>query len=452
MNVEKVAIDAVNAQIKVNLVKADYQEKVEKALKTYRHKANVPGFRPGMVPMGLIQKMYGKAVTAEEVNKTLSDALFNYIKDNQMDILGEPLPTADQTPQDLETQDELNFSFDIALAPVLEYTLNKKDSIPYYKIAVTDEMVNNQIKSYAARGGKYEKVEVSQAGDSLKGTLTEITEDTDLVKVEDALILPAYFKDDAEKAKMEGVKVGDTVTYNPFKANDGSEAELASLLHLPKEKAKEIKSDFTFEIKEITRFVEGELNQELFDQIYGKDVVTTEEAFRAKVKEDLAAQFTPESDYRFMIDAEKALTKKLKEVVFPVDFLKRWLMATDEKKTAESIDADMPKMIEELKWHLLKEDISKKNDLKVTDEDIQDAARKVTRAQFAQYGMGNVPDELLNNYVGEMLKKPETVRNLQDQAMSSKVAEFLKTAVKLNEKEITMEDFTKLYEKDKENN
>jgi len=447
MNVEKVVIDAVNAQIKINLTRADYQEKVEKTLKTYRQKANIPGFRPGMVPMGLIKKMYAKGVTADEVNKLLSETLFNYIKENDLNLLGEPLPSAEQKTQDLDTQDELEFVFDIALAPELNYTLNKKDTIPYYNIAVTDEMVNAQVKSYAARGGRYEKVEVSQEGDSLKGDLKEISEAEDAVHVEGALILPAYFKNDDEKAKMIGVKVGDTVTYNPYKANDGSEAELASLLRLPKEKAKEVTTDFTFEVKEINRFVESDVNQDLFDQIYGKDAVKSEEEFRAKVKEDIAAQFIPESDYRFMVDAEKKLVSKLSDVAFPVDFLKRWLLATDEKKTAESIDADMPKMIEELKWHLLKEDIAKKNDLKVEQQDIMETAKSITKAQFAQYGMANVPDDLLTQYAGEMLKKPEQLRNLEDQALSRKVADFLKNTVKLNVKEISTEEFNKLFEK-----
>lgn len=447
MNVEKVVIDAVNAQIKINLTRADYQEKVEKTLKTYRQKANIPGFRPGMVPMGLIKKMYAKGVTADEVNKLLSETLFNYIKENNLNILGEPLPSAEQKTQDLDTQDELEFVFDIALAPELNYTLNKKDTIPYYNIAVTDEMVNAQVKSYAARGGRYEKVDVSQEGDSLKGDLKEISEAEDAVHVEGALILPGYFKNDDEKAKMIGVKVGDTVTYNPYKANDGSEAELASLLRLPKEKAKEVTSDFTFEVKEINRFVESDVNQDLFDQIYGKDAVKSEDEFRAKVKEDIAAQFIPESDYRFMVDAEKKLVGKLSDVAFPVDFLKRWLLATDEKKTAESVDTDMPKMIEELKWHLLKEDIAKKNDLKVAEQDIMDTAKSITKAQFAQYGMANVPDDLLTQYAGEMLKKPEQLRNLEDQALSRKVADFLKNTVKLNVKEVSTEEFNKLFEK-----
>ena len=446
MNVEKVVIDAVNAQIKVNLVKADYEEKVEKTLKAYRQKANVPGFRPGMVPMGLVRKMYGKGVMAEEVNKTLSDALFNYIKENNLNILGEPLPALDQTPQDLDTQESFEFVFDIALAPELEYTLNKKDNVPYYTITVTDEMVDTQVRSYAARGGKYEPAEVSAEGDSLKGDLLEQAEGEDLVKVDDALVLPNYYKDAEEKAKFVGLKVGDIITWNPYKACEGSEAELASLLRLPKEKAVEVKSDFSFTVKEISRYTDGELNQELFDEVYGKDAVKSEEEFRARVKEDIAKSFLPDSDYRFMVDAEAVLVKKFKDVAFPEAFLKRWILSTDNKKTAEEIDADMPKMIEELKWHLMKEDIIKKNGLKVEEADVLEAAKKVVKAQFAQYGMANVPEELLGSYASEMLKKPEQARNIEDQAMSMKVSEFLKGTVKVTPKEITMEKFNKLFE------
>ena len=447
MNVEKVTIDAVNAQIKITLEKADYQESVNKTLKSYRHKAQIPGFRPGNAPMSLIKKMYEKGVTAEELNKTLSESLFNYIKENNLDILGEPLPSESQESQDLDGDGPFEFVFDIALAPVLEYTLNKKDSVPYYNITVTDEMVDAQVKAYASRGGRYEKVDQFEMGDSIKGCLSEISDKEDAVKVEDALILPSFFKNEDEKAKFTGAKVGDVITYNPHKANDGNEAELASLMRLPKDVAKDIIGDFTFEIKEISRFVEGELNQELFDQIYGEGAVSDVEGFRAKVKEDIASQFVPESDYRFMVDAEEKLVAKLKDVVFPEAFLKRWLLVTDNKKTAEQIEADMPKMIEELKWHLMKEDIVKKNDLKVSDDDVTAVAKSVVKAQFAQYGMANVPDELLSQYAGEMLKKPEQARNLQDQAMSKKVAEFLKNTIKLNAKEISTEDFQKLYEK-----
>jgi len=443
MNVDKQVIDPVNAVVKIQLLKADYQEKVENTLKTYRKKANVPGFRPGNVPSGLIKKMYGKAILAEEIQNAISGALYNYIKENNLNILGEPLPCVSQEDFDFDKQEDFEFSFDIALSPEINFTINKKDTVPFYNVQVTDEMVNEQVKSMTSRNGNYIQVEKSEERDVLKGLLTE--NQADGVKVEDAVLMPAYFKNEEEKAKMIGIGVGDSIVFNPAKAYDNAESELASLLHLPKEVAKDMVSDFTYEVKEITRYQEGDLNQEMFDQIYGKDIVKTEEEFRAKVKESIEAQLTPESDYRFMLDAENALVKKLADVNFPVEFLKRWMLSTNEKRTAEEVETEMPKMIEDLKWHLMKEQIVKDNSLTVSEADLIETAKKIAKTQFAQYGMMTVPDDLLEGYATDMLKKEETKHNIIDQAMSTVVAAHLKSAVKLNEKEISVEDFNKLF-------
>lgn len=449
MNVDKQVIDSVNAVVKIQLLKADYQEKVENTLKNYRKKANVPGFRPGMVPAGLIQKMYGKSVLAEAVQDAVSEALYNYIRDNQLNILGEPLPSESQPMIDFDTQEDFDFAFDIALSPEMDFTINKKDSITYYSITVTDEMVAEQAKNLAARNGTYVKAEASVEGDVLKGLLIEVQADGTVglegISVEDAVLMPKYFKNDEEKAKLIGLGVGDTVVFNPAKAYDNTETELASLLKVPKDVAKTVKTDFTFEVTEITRYQEGEMNQVLFDQLYGEGVVNSEAEFKAKIREQLEAQFAPESDYRFMLDAEKTLVKKAADVAFPADFLKRWMLET-QKRTAEAIDEEMPKMIEDLKWHLMKEKIVTDNNLTVSEEELLETAKKITRAQFAQYGMMNVPEDLLNGYAADMLKKEESKRNIIDQSMSAVVAGFLKNAVKINEKKISVEDFNKLYE------
>jgi len=449
MNVDKQVIDSVNAVVKIQLLKADYQEKVENTLKNYRKKANVPGFRPGMVPAGLIQKMYGKSVLAEAVQDAVSEALYNYIRDNQLNILGEPLPSESQPMVDFDTQEDFDFAFDIALSPELELSLSKKDSIPYYTITVTDEMVAEQAKSMAARNGSYVKAEATEEADVIKGLLIEVQPDGTIglegISVEDAVLTPKYFKNDDEKAKLIGLGVGDTVVFNPSIAYDHTETELASLLKVPKEIAKTVTTDFTFEVKEITRYAEGEMNQALYDQLYGEGVVNSEEEFKAKIREQLEAQFAPESDFRFMVDAEKALLSKAADVVFPVDFLKRWMIET-QKRTAENIDEEMPKMIEDLKWHLIKEKIVTDNNLTVSEEELLETAKKITRAQFAQYGMMNVPEDLLNGYAADMLKKEDSKRNIIDQSMSAVVAGFLKGAVKLNDKKISVEDFNKLFE------
>ncbi len=449
MNVDKQVIDSVNAVVKIQLLKADYQEKVENTLKNYRKKANVPGFRPGMVPAGLIQKMYGKSVLAEAVQDAVSEALYNYIRDNKLNILGEPLPSESQPMVDFDTQEDFDFAFDIALSPELDFSLTKKDSIPYYTITVTDEMVAEQAKSMAARNGSYVKAEATEESDVIKGLLIEVQPDGTIglegISVEDAVLTPKYFKNDEEKAKLIGLGVGDTVVFNPAKAYNNTETELASLLKVPKEVAKTVSTDFTFEIREITRYQEGEMNQALYDQLYGEGVVKSEEEFKAKIREQLEAQFAPESDYRFMVDAEKALLKKAADVEFPVDFLKRWMLET-QKRTADTIDEEMPKMIEDLKWHLIKEKIVTDNNLTVSEEELLETAKKITRAQFAQYGMMNVPEDLLNGYAADMLKKEDSKRNIIDQSMSAVVAGFLKGAVKITDKKISVEDFNKLFE------
>lgn len=449
MKVEKQVIDPVNAVVTIQLEKADYQEKVENTLKNYRKKANVPGFRPGNVPMGLINKMYGKAVLADEVQNVVSEALYHFIRDNQMNILGEPLPSETQKVVDFDAQENFEFTFDIALAPEMDFTLNKKDSIPYYTIEVTDEMVAEQAKAMASRNGKYEQAEVSEEGDVIKGLLIEVQADGKVgvegISVEETVLMPKFFKNDDEKAKVVGLAVGDTVVFNPGVAYDHAEGELASLLKLPKDVAKEIASDFTFEVKEITRYKEGEINQQLYDQIYGEGVVKSEDEFKAKIRESMEAQFAPESEYRFMIDAEKALIKKAKDVVFPEAFLKRWLIET-KNHSAEKLEEEMPKMIEDLKWHLIKEKIVNDNKLTVSEEELLETAKKVTRAQFAQYGMMNVPEDLLDGYAADMLKKEDSKRNLIDQSMSTVVGNYLKGVVKVSDKQIKLEDFNKLYE------
>lgn len=449
MNVNKQVVDPVNAVVKIQVIKADYQEKVENTIKTYRKKASIPGFRPGNAPASLIKKMYGKSMVADEVQNIVSEALYKYIRENKLSILGEPLPSEDQPEVDFEKQEDFEFCFDIALAPEMKFTLNKKDVVPYYSIQVSEEMINQKVDALTSRHGSYAEVDASEEKDMLKGLLIEIQPDGTVgaegLSVEEAVLLPSYFRNEEEKNKMIGLRVGDTVVFNPAKAYDNNESEMASLLRLSKETAKTVTTDFSFEICEIKRFVPAVLDQSLFDQIFGKDTVTSEDEFRAKIKESFVEQFVPEADYRFMVDARNVLLKKLGDLVFPVDFLKRWLLFKENKRKAEEIDADMPKMIEELKWHLMKEQIVAENGLKVTEEDMRNVARKAACAQFARYGMMNLPEDVLNSYADDLLKKEEDRHNILDQAMSMLVAAHLKTTLKLAEKEISFEEFNKLY-------
>lgn len=451
MNVSLQNIDKVSGLLTVKIEKADYQDQVDKSLKSLRQKANIPGFRKGMVPVSLIKKMYGKSVLAEEVNKLLSEKVYGYIKENNLNILGEPLPNEDkQQPIDFETMDEFEFLFDIALVPEFKAEVTAKDKVDYYTIEVTDEMVDNQVKTYTQRNGKYEKVEEYQDNDMLKGLLTEVDKKGNAKKegilVEDAVLMPSYIQDEKQKELFNGAKLNDIITFNPNKAYKGNEAEIASLLKIDKEAVAGLKSDFTFQIQEITRFIPGELTQEIFDQVFGEGVVKSEDEFRAKIKENIAAQYVADSDYKFLIDTRTMLLKKVGKLEFPDALLKRVMLHNNEEKGEEFVNENYDKSIEELTWHLIKEQLVKENEIKVEQEDVVAMAKDATRAQFAQYGMMSVPDDLVEGYATEMLKKKESIDGLVNRVVEKKLAEALKEKVKLVNKAISVQDFNKMFE------
>ena len=450
MNVSLQNIDKVSGLLTVKLEKADYQDKVEKTLKSYRQKAQIPGFRKGMVPMSLMRKMYGKSVTAEEVNKILSETVYKYIEENKVNILGEPLPNEDkQQPIDFDTMDEFEFFFDIALAPEFEVSVSSEDKVDYYDIEVTDEMVNNQVKAYTQRNGKYEKVDAYQENDMLKGLLAELDAEGNTkeggIQVEGAVMMPMYMKNDEQKAIFANVKVNDVLVFNPFKAWDGNAAELASLLKIDKDAAAEIKADFSFQVEEITRFVEGELNQEIFDQVFGKDVVKSEDDFRVRVKEVIAKQFASDSDYKFLIDARKLLTDKVGKLEYPDALMKRIMRLNNPDKDEKFFEENYEKSLQELTWHLIKEKLVEANQIKVEQADIKETAKEATRFQFIQYGMMNAPEELIENYATDMMKKKEQIDGLVSRTIDKKLTVVLKDAVTLEHKSVSIQDFNKMF-------
>lgn len=451
MNVSFQNIDKVSGLLTVKLEKADYQEKVDKSLKTFRQKAQIPGFRKGMVPMNLVKKMYGKSVIAEEVNKLLSEKVYDYIKSNNVNMLGEPLPNEEkQQVIDFDTMEEFEFVFDIALAPEFKAEVSNTDKVDYYTIEVTDEMVENQVKAYTQRNGKYDQVSAYEDNDMLKGLIAELDENGNTkeggIQVEGAVLMPSYMKNEEQKAIFANAKVNDVLVFNPNAAYDGHDAEIASLLKIEKEAAAEMKSNFSFQVEEITRFVPGDLNQELFDQVFGKDAVKTEEEFRAKVKEGIAAQFVADSDYKFLIDARKMLMEKVGKLEFPDALLKRIMLLNNKEKGEEFVAENYEKSVEELTWHLIKEQLVKDNEIKVEQEDVINMAKDATKAQFAQYGMMTVPEDILENYAQEMLKKKENVDGLVGRVVEAKLATALKAKVTLNNKTVSMEEFNKMFE------
>ena len=451
MNVSFQNIDKVSALLTVKLEKADYQEKVDKFLKTFRQKAQIPGFRKGMVPMSLVKKMYGKSVVAEEVNKLLSEKVYDYIKSNNINMLGEPMPNEEkQQVIDFDTMDDFEFVFDIALAPEFKAEVSSSDKVDYYTIEVTDAMVDNQVKAYTQRNGKYEQVAAYEDNDMLKGLIAELDENGNTkeggIQVEGAVLMPSYMKNDEQKAIFANAKVNDVLVFNPNTAYDGHAAEIASLLKIEKEAAAEVKSDFSFQVEEITRFVSGELNQEIFDQVFGEGVVKTEEEFRAKIKESIAEQLVADSDYKFLIDARKMLMEKVGKLEFPDALLKRVMLLNNREKGEEFVAENYDKSIEELTWHLIKEQLVKDNEIKVEQEDVIKMAKEATKGQFAQYGMMTVPEDILENYAQEMLKKKENVDGLVGRVVEAKLATALKAKVTLNNKTVPMEEFNKMFE------
>lgn len=449
MNISLQKADALNGTMTVVVEPADYEEKVAKAIKDYSKKVNMPGFRPGKVPAMLVKKQYGASILAEEVNKILQDGLYNYVRDNKVNMLGEPLSTEENSKVELVDGGTFTFTFDLAFAPEFTVVLSDKDNVPYYDVTVSAEMVDNQVQMYRQRGGRYDKVDSYEENDMVKGVVTELDEAGSAkeggIEAKDVVMLPKYFRNDAQKALFAGAKPNDVVRFNPSEAYDGSETELASLLKIGKESVADHKGDFNFQITEITRYVPGDLNQELFDNVFPKGTVTTAEGFAAKIKEEIERQFRKDSDYKFLTDLRKYITAKVGKLEFPEEKLKR-IMLNNANNDAKKVDENYEKSLEELKWHLIKDQLVEQTGVKVDDKDVVEMAKEVTRMQFAQYGMLNVPDEYIDNSVKEMMKKRETVDNLVNRSIEVKLGSALKEKVTLDHKQVTAEEFNKMFE------
>ena len=446
MNITLQTTDKLNGVVTAVVEPADYQENVKKAIKEFRKNADMPGFRKGMVPEGLIRKKYGTSILAEEMNKLLQSKLYEYIRENKINMLGELMPTEGNDKIELVDGNTFTFTFDIAIAPEIKVELSAKDKLPYFQVEVEDKVVDAQVQMYRQRGGNYEKVDSYEDNDMVKGAVVEVDKKGNPVEggvtAEGVVMLPKYFKNEKQKKLFEKAKTNDVITFNPAEAYDNSEAELASLLKIEKEQVAEHKGDFQFTISEITRYVPGPLNQELFDQVFPGGEVKSAEDFSAKIKSQLQEQYDKDADYRFLGDLRNYLFEKVGEVEFPDEKIKKIMKAN--AKNEEEVEANYQKNIESLKWHLIKEQLVEQNQIKVEDTDVIDMAREVTKMQFAQYGLINIPEEYINNSVNEMLKKRETVDNLIDRSIEMKLVKALKEIVKLNVKKVSVEEFNKM--------
>ena len=447
MNISFENPDKVNGLLTITVEEADYQASVEKTLKDYRKKANYPGFRPGMVPMGLIKKQFGASAKMDAINKLIGEQIYKYMQDNKIQMLGEPLPSEKQEAQDLEKPAPYTFAFDIAVAPEFKIELNGHNKIDHYTITVDDALIDRQVDMFASRSGSYEKAESYEDNDMLKGDLRELDEQGNTkeggVTVEAASIMPNYIKNEAQKALFNGAKLGDIITINPSEAYE-SEAEIASLLKVERDRVKDFKGDFSYQITDIQRYKKHPVDQELFDQMFGKDTVKDEKAFREKIAEGLKVQLAVDADYKFILDVRAYCEKKVGKLQFPDALLKRIMLNNNKDKGEEFVEKNYEQSVKELTWHLIKEQLVAANQIKVDDADVLNAAKETARVQFAQYGMNNVPDEYVENYAKEILKKRENVDGLVDRAVDIKLTDALKKVVKLNEKEISLDDFNKM--------
>ena len=359
MKIEQSELKDLKAVVTLTIEPADYQEEVAKQLKEVRHKAQMPGFRPGMVPAGLVKKMYGKGILADVLNKKVGEGLQKHIEDNKLAILGDPLPNAEQGHVDLDHEETFTFAFDIAVAPEFDAKLTGKNKLPEYTIEATEEMVDKQVEAYANRFGE-------------------------------------YIPEDKEK---------------------GTKAEVKPCA----------------------------VDAELFAKVYGAEAPKDEKAFRTRIKEDIERSLAEESKYRFGVDVKAAVMKKMEKIEFPVDFLKRWVLETNEKMTQEELDKDFDKMLDELKWHLAKDQLMKEYKIDVQKEEVEAFAKRIAQMQFMQYGLMNVQDDMLANYAQEMLKNEDQLRNIVERVVEDKIFAAIKGIVKIEPKTVSQEEFDKLF-------
>jgi trigger factor len=450
MNITKENTDDLNAVLKIRIEASDYTERVDEVLKDYRKKVQMDGFRPGKVPAGLVRKMYLKPVMAEEINKLVSESIARYLKDENISILGEPLPSEEQPIEiDWDTQTEFEFDFDLGLAPQLEISLTQKDKVPIYEILLDKKMIADTKESYARRMGQMVPVEQIEGNELVKGDFMQIDKEGNPIDggifAADAQISMEVIKDDKIKTSFMAGQVDDTVDLDVRKAFP-NDTEISSLLKIDKATVPEIVPTFRMHIKEITKFQAAEINQELWDMLYGKDEVKSDEEFEEKIREELRTALSKDREYRFGIDAKKMMLNKLK-FELPVEFLKRWLVIVNEGKyTAEQIDEDFPKFEDDLKWQLIRDQIVKDQEIKVEADEVKAQAKEIARLQFQHYGMINIPEENLENYATEMLKNEDEIRKATEKILDNKVIDYLKATVRVDKKQITVEKFNKLFE------
>jgi len=448
MDITRENTDNVNAVIKITIEKPDYEPKVEEKLKEYRQKADMPGFRPGKAPLGLIKKRFGKSLLIEEVNTLLSQKLTSYLMEEKLQILGEPLANEEQQkPIDWDKDENFEFVFDVALSPEIEVALDEKDKINYYKIKVSDEMIDQQVDMITSQMGQNKEVDEVKEKGLVRGDFVQLDEEgneiEEGIRPEGVLLAIDLIKDKDIQKEFIGKKKGETIVFDPVKAYEDVH-EVQHMLNISHEQAHDLNSKFKLTINETLEFEKAELNEELYKKIYGEDTdIKTEEDLRKRLEKELAANLVNSSEQRFAMDARDALVEKVNPEL-PEVFLKRWLRVANKDVTEEQIENDFDGFLKDLKWQLIKDNLIKENELKVEEEEVFDFAKQLAQAQYAQYGIPNVPEDQLESFAKMILEKQEEKERLYNKLLEDKVVAVVKNKVSLDEKEVTQEEFTEL--------
>ena len=448
MNVTLDKTSDIEGKFIVYVEEADYEQKVKDELKKIGREAHIPGFRQGHVPAGQIKARFGKQAKSQVLNDTVYEAVINYIRDNKLNVLGEPMPV-EVKEVNLDDKD-YTFEYEIGLAPVLDIKLDKDVKLPYYTIAVSDEMLAEQDKSLCQRLGSQVPGDEVDERAIVKGVLMQLNEDGTVnenpgaIQVVNGIVAPFYFKDKDEAAKFAGKKVDDKVVFNPWKSCEGNAAELASMLNLDKNIAADVKGDFQMTISEIIVHKPAEHNQEFFDNVFGKDKVKDEDEYKKALTEMIARDLAGNSEQLFQADAEKYLIDKYGDMQLPVAFLKKWLVARNEELTAENIDKEFEAMLPSLKWQLIRERVSAELNVELKEEDLLDYAKGVAYHQFAQYGITNMDDETIEQSAKRLLNDRETRSRLVERLSDLKLMNAVKGAVTLEDKTVSLDEFREL--------
>ncbi|MBL0046731.1 MAG: trigger factor [Bacteroidetes bacterium] len=445
MNFTKEKIDELNAVVKVKLGPEDYVDRVEKILKDYQKKANIPGFRPGKVPSGMIKKMYGKSILVDEINKILYDSLNGYISENKLEVLGNPLPKRDDAQSiDWDNQKEFEFSYDLGLAPQFDIELSAKEKFDYLTVKIDEDTISKYATDMARRYGKVGNPEVSQDNDLLFGDFVEVDENGNAIELgitKSTTLAVDTIKDEKLKKQFIGLSKGAKVTVTPSDLSE-NKTDIAAMLGITKEQAEELKNKFTFNLTNISRIEPAELTEEFFGKVYGNEV-KTEEQFRAKIQEELSQMYAVDSDKKLKNDIVIRLIDKLK-IALPDEFLKRWLMAVNDKPlTYEQVDAEYNAYSNGLRWQLIENKILRNNSINITNEELREYVRGLVREQFARYNQLEMQAEDLENTVNRVLSNQDEAKKLYERMYDIRLMDLFKRTFTLNNKEVSVEELYK---------